>query len=136
MIVVDTGPLVAVADADDAHHTECVDLVRTHHRELVVPSTVVVEVCWLLEKYLGSAAEAAFLGSLARGELRVEEVGRSDYQRMAELVEEYADLRLGTVDASVVALAERLRVTSLLTTNRRDFSVVRPRHAAAFALIP
>ena len=136
MIVVDTGPLVAAVDTDDAHHAACGDLVRTRYRELVVPATVVVEVCWLLDRHVGPAAEAGFLRSLAQGKLHVEGILAADYERMAELVDTYADLRLGMVDASIVAVAERLGITSVFTINRRDFTVVRPRHVAAFELLP
>ena len=45
-------------------------------------------------------------------------------------------LPLGTVDASVVAAAERLDVTEVATTDRRHFGVVMPRHAAGFQLLP
>ena len=55
---------------------------------------------------------------------------------MIELVEIYADLRLGAVDASVVAVAERLGATEVATLDRRHFTVVRPRHTAAFTLLP
>jgi uncharacterized protein len=55
---------------------------------------------------------------------------------MAELVDTYAGLRLGGVDASVVAVAERLNVATVATLNRRDFMVVRPRHVKALTLIP
>lgn len=56
--------------------------------------------------------------------------------RIAELVAHYHDLPLGTVDASVVVAAERLSVTTIATIDRRHFSVVRPRHVAAFELLP
>jgi predicted nucleic acid-binding protein len=55
---------------------------------------------------------------------------------MAELVHRYADLPLGTVDASVIAAAERLAIGRVATLDRRHFSVVRPRHVDAFVLIP
>jgi hypothetical protein len=45
-------------------------------------------------------------------------------------------MRLDLIDASLVAVAERLRLTTLATLNRRDFTVVRPRHAEAFELLP
>jgi predicted nucleic acid-binding protein len=54
----------------------------------------------------------------------------------AELAEQYASLRLDLIDASIVAVAERLGLTTLATLNRRDFTVVRPRHADAFELLP
>ena len=56
--------------------------------------------------------------------------------RIAELVHTYRDLPLGTVDASVVAAAERLKISTIATLDRRDFSVVRPAHVEAFELIP
>ncbi len=55
---------------------------------------------------------------------------------MPRLIETYHDLGLGLVDASVVTVAENLGVTVLATLNHRDFTVVRPRHAEAFELLP
>lgn len=136
MIVADTGIFVGAADADDKHHAACAELVRQHKRELIVPSCVVVEVCWLLERALGPETEAGFLRSVGNGELAVEILRAEDYLRAAELVRTYGDLRLGMVDASVVAVAERLGATTIATVNRRDFLVVRPRHATAFELVP
>jgi len=52
------------------------------------------------------------------------------------LIERYADLGLGLVDASIVAIAELRGITILATLNNRDFRVVRPRHSDAFTLIP
>lgn len=137
MIVVDTGVLLAVADGSDADHDRCDDLLGSYHpAELIVPATVVVECSWLIEDRLGPGAEVAFLRSLNQGELTRVDLTEADWQRAAELVETYADLGLGLVDASIVAVAERLGVTTLATLNRRDFTVVRPRHADAFQLLP
>lgn len=55
---------------------------------------------------------------------------------MSELVEQYADLRLGTTDASIIALAERLDITEIASIDRRHFLAVRPRHVRAFILLP
>jgi uncharacterized protein len=60
----------------------------------------------------------------------------ADYGRMAELVEQYDDLPLGTSDASVVALAERLNITEVATLDLRHFTVVRPRHVRTLTLLP
>ncbi len=48
----------------------------------------------------------------------------------------YADMDLGTVDAAVIAIAERLNIVTLATINTRDFRVVRPAHCDAFELVP
>ena len=136
MIVADTGIFIGATDTDDRHHRACAELVRQRRRELIVPSCVVVEVCWLLERNFGPRVEAEFLRSAGNGELTIEVLGPQDYLRAAVLVETYADLRLGTVDAAVVAIAERLGITTIATVDRRDFLVVRPRHVAAFELLP
>ncbi|WP_202805939.1 type II toxin-antitoxin system VapC family toxin [Actinopolymorpha alba] len=101
-----------------------------------MPAPVTVEVCWLLEKYQGADAEAAFLESIARGDLEVIDLTRADIERVIELVRQYADFPLGTVDASVVAVAERLGIPRVATLDRRHFTAVRPRHVSAFTLLP
>ncbi|MGH3095626.1 MAG: type II toxin-antitoxin system VapC family toxin [Streptosporangiales bacterium] len=140
MIVVDTGPLVAAAIANDRDHDRCVDLfgrVRGERMRLIVPAFVAGETCYMLERDGGSAAEASFLASLSAGRTFVlEALLPEDLHRMATLVDKYADLRLGAADASVVAVAERLGVTKVATLNLRDFRVVRPRHVSTFTLLP
>lgn len=135
-LIVDAGPLYAAADRGDRDHDRCVRLFEAADRPLVVPTLVMTEVAYLLHSRLGSAAELAFGRSIERGELIVEPPAEPDWSRIVELAAEYADLGLGLVDASVVALAERLGVIRLATLDSRHFSVVRPHHAGAFELVP
>ncbi|MCA1601465.1 MAG: PIN domain-containing protein [Acidobacteria bacterium] len=132
----DAGPLYAYVDQDDRHHQACLDLLLDHDGPLVVPVLVVTEVSYLIETRLGAAAEVRFLGDLASGAFATEPVAAADWLRIAELVWEYRDLPLGTVDASVVTTAERLSIHEVATLDRRHFSVVRPVHASAFELLP
>lgn len=139
MLICDTGPLVAAALSTDPDHRACVDLftgVHLAHRELLVPSPIVAEVGYLLGRSGGARAEATFLRSLSEGDFQTVELTTDDYARMAELVEQYANLPLGTADAAVVTVAERLRCAEVATLDRRDFSVVRPRHVKALTLLP
>jgi predicted nucleic acid-binding protein len=85
---------------------------------------------------LGWQAEVRFLGDLAGGSFVLEPLHPADTVRIAELVARYHDLPLGTVDASVIAAAERLNVDHIATTDRRHFSVVRPAHADTLELLP
>jgi len=55
---------------------------------------------------------------------------------MADLVLTYSSLPLGTTDAAVIAVAERLKLTEVATLDRRHFSVVRPSHVDALMLLP
>lgn len=84
----------------------------------------------------GAAAEAAFLRSFASRDLVVADLSEDDFERMAQLVEKYEDFPLGGSDASVIAIAERRSITTILTTDRRHFAAVRPRHVEAFTLLP
>lgn len=132
--VVDAGPLIAVADRSDAHHGPCVATLERPDLQLVIPALVVTEVDQMIAAALGSAADASFLRSLA--EFEIEAPSGADWKRIAELVERYSDFPLGGVDASVIALAERLDTETVITLDRRHFGAVRPRHCEAFKLLP
>lgn len=97
---------------------------------------VIAEAAYLLDRQLGPRAEDALFASITDGNLRVENLDDGDWVRIGELVTTYADLRLDGTDASLVAVAERLRVTTIATLNRRHFTVVRPRHTEALELLP
>lgn len=136
MLIVDAGPWYAAAAARDRNHKKCVQLLTTAPRPLLVPSLVVTEVAYLLADRLGSRAEVAFARSITQGELLVAPVLAPDWERVLKLVTEYRDLPLGIVDASVVALAERLNADTIATLDHRHFAVVRPNHVGAFTLVP
>lgn len=139
MILVDTGPLVAAALSRDVNHVRCTELFTALHLNgevLLVPALVVTEVCYLLEREAGPRVEAGFLESIAEGDFTVVDLEPVDYARAGELVVQYADLPLGAVDASVVAIAERLGITEVATLDRRHFTVVRPRGMGVLSLLP
>jgi predicted nucleic acid-binding protein len=135
-LIVDAGPLVAMIDADDRYHDECRELLETHPGTTRVPQLVVAEVAYFVARRLGTAAEVRFIGDLASGTFTPEPVEPQDWLRIAELVAKYRDLPLGTVDASVVAAAERLNEPEVATLDRRHFAVVRPTHVPALTLLP
>lgn len=90
----------------------------------------------LVERRRGTRAERAFLDDVRAGLFVMIESTSADLDRIADLVEGYASLPLGTVDASVIALVERLNLTAVATLDHRHFRVVRPRHCPALTLLP
>ena len=102
----------------------------------MVPELVVTEVSYLLSDRIGPHAELAFAHAIAAGELVVEPVIDSEWERIAELMERHLDLPLGMADASLVALAERHGVSEIATLDHRHLGVVRPAHAPRFTLLP
>lgn len=134
LAVVDAGPLYAAADADDIDHERSVAALARGDLRLVVPALAIAEATYFAGARLGPHAEAAFLRGL--GGLDVEAPSPSDFERIAELVEAYASFPLGGTDASVIALAERLGASTVITLDRRHFAAVRPRHCDAFEILP
>lgn len=132
--VVDAGPLYAAADSGDLDHAACIATLSRGDLRLVIPALAVAEATYLVGKRLGASAEQTFLSGLASFD--VEAPSEADFNRMAELVQRYADFPLGGTDASVVALAERLNANVMVTLDRRHFAAVTPVHCDAFQLLP
>ena len=133
-LLLDTGILYAAADRDDNWHARSVSLLRRTQESLLVPVTVVPEVAYLIRSRLGTSAERQFVRAVTNRELAIESLTDADWRRSLALVETYEEI--GLVDATVVAIAERLRLRTVATTDRRHFGAVRPRHCDAFTLVP
>jgi uncharacterized protein len=135
-LVLDTGPVLALLDAGDPAHESCVEMVDELREDLVVPTCVLVEIDYWARKLLGTEVWDVFAADIAAGAYLLEPLTLDDLQRAAQLERDYADLDLGLVDASVIALCERLGETKVATLDRRDFSVVRPSHCESLDLLP
>ena len=135
-LVLDTGPIVAALDAGDQDHRACAQLFRLPRERRVTVAPVLVELDHLLTRQVGPDALPALLETVRGGELDVIDLGAQDYARVQELMRTYADLRVGFVDAAVLAVVERLREPKLATLDHRHFSVMRPRHVPALQLLP
>ncbi|MEV6982471.1 PIN domain-containing protein [Sphaerisporangium sp. NPDC051017] len=102
---------------------------------LLLPSTILIEAGWTINRHMGPGVHAQFL-DLVTEEFELVDLVPADVRRMAELVRTYRDARLDPADVSVVAIAERLNVRHIATLDRRDFTLIRPRHVSAFTLLP
>jgi predicted nucleic acid-binding protein len=87
-------------------------------------------------KFLGPNAVAAYLENIPNSSLNLIEPEQRDYLRAAQLIRQYRDAPLDYVDALIVASAERLNVTTILTLERRHFHMVRPLHCPTFEILP
>jgi predicted nucleic acid-binding protein len=133
-LLVDTGVLYALADRRDAWHARVRAYLEAHAETLLAPVTILPEVAYLLRHRIGPHAEVAFVRSLAKGELAVEPLQRADLSRAEKIMEAYGEM--GFVDTTLVAIAERLKVNTIATTDRRHFGTVRPVHRERFLLVP
>lgn len=132
-MIVDTGVLFALADRSDRNHGAATATFAMPEPK-IVPEPVVVEADWLIRRYLGFAVELSFLRALSEGTLVVESPVPADRSRAAELVA--GDPELTYVDATVVAMAERLKDGRIATLDRQRFGPVAERRPGTLELIP
>jgi uncharacterized protein len=123
VIVPNTGAALALIDADDGHHRTLLAAYREDPASWVL-CAVLPEVDYLRGAHLGPRAQDAFLADLGRGEWVVDWGAEADLRRANEIATRYRALRVGLVDAAVMAAAERLRATGIATLDPRHFGAV------------
>jgi predicted nucleic acid-binding protein len=124
MIVVDTGAMLALLDASEDHHAVLKDLYDENRDAWILPWAILPEVDYLVMSHLGARAHEAFLADLADGSLPVE-WGRDEDLAVARRIHtRYSSLRLGLVDAVVIATAERVGAEAIATLDLRHFAAV------------
>jgi uncharacterized protein len=133
-VLVDTGALVAVLDPTDRHHASCVAVLRRVQVPLVTVWPVVTEVSHLLS--FSHAAQDALLELIDDGTIAVEALTRADVPRLRELSKKYTDLPMDLANAALVCVAERLKLRTIFTTDRRDFAVYRAKKNLKFRVLP
>jgi predicted nucleic acid-binding protein len=127
--------VVAALNGADPDHDRCAAMIAGND-DLVIPGAALVEIDYWLVKLGGVQVWVDFAADIERGAYRVIHPDAADLARAVELEQTYDDLGLGLVDASIVALCERLGEDKVATLDRRHFTVVRPRHCSHLALLP
>ncbi len=125
MIVADTGAIIALVDAGDAHHRSVRALYEADTARWVLPWAILPEVDYLLGRHVSDRARRLFLDDLAEGAFHVEWGEPADLERAAALDRKHARLGLGLVDAVVMAVAERLEADAIATLDLRHFGAVK-----------
>ncbi|MFN5501089.1 MAG: type II toxin-antitoxin system VapC family toxin [Pseudanabaena sp.] len=135
-VVLDTSFLFALTDLTDLNHDCVLAVVQSINEPLLLPSVVLPEVCYLIASRLGHQAMRKFIANLVVSGVQIESMMATDLERVGQILEQYADSQLDFVDAVIVAISERLRITRVLTLDRRDFSIMRPIHCDYFEILP
>lgn len=124
MIVADTGGILALLDRDDRHHGTVRRLLEADSN-WILPWAILPEVDYLAAKLLGPSVARTFLEDVKEGLFAIDAAVDRDLPRAAALLDEYADLKLGLVDAVVMAQAEYHSASIIVTTDARHFRAVR-----------
>ena len=134
--LMDSGFLYALVDETDSHSRSVRNSLRTIYEEVILPIPAITETAHFVLKNLGAAALANFVEDLPEMNVVFETPTAEDYRRAAEIIRKYDDANIDFVDAVIVAVAERLNITKILTIDRRHFGIFKPRHCAAFEILP
>lgn len=134
MIAIDAGPIVAIFDRDDKYHKTCVEILKGIKEPLVTTWPVLTEAFYLLN--FSPKVQDDLWEFIQRGGIRIEAVDKSVYSRCRELMSKYDELPIDLADATLVAIAEEMKILAVFTLDHKDFSVFKPKHKARFALLP
>jgi uncharacterized protein len=135
-LLIDTAPLVALADASEPNRAAILAAIEEEPGSLVIPAPTTAEIDYLLGQRLGNPARRAFLADLAAGRFTVAGLEREDYATIANLEARYADLSLGLADCALIVLAHRYETTRILSFDERHFRAVTPLGGGNFTLLP
>jgi predicted nucleic acid-binding protein len=136
VILLDTSGLLAALDESQRRHRECAAALGAAVPPRLLSPFVLAELDYLLMRYVGNHAQCALLDEVARGVYRLEQFDGTDMERAREVLQKYTDLAIGLADASLVVLAERHSVASVLTLDRRHFSALRFSRRRRFEILP
>lgn len=134
MILVDTGPLVAVIRTDDQNHAVCADAITFIREPMLTVWPVLAEAMYFLRFSLD--AQETLWELLETGTVRLTDLDNDDIARTRYLMRKYRDLPMDLADAALVALAERERINRIFTIDHRDFSIYKPAGMKRFEIIP
>lgn len=124
MIVADTGAMIALVDRNDRHHRAVRRAYEAHASEWILPWAILPEVDYLLGAHVGTEAQDAFLADVSDGGFAVDWGGDDDLDDAVRITRQYAALRLGLVDAVVIAVAARHHAKAVATLDVRHFGAV------------
>lgn len=122
-LLLDTGALVSILDRSQREHRAFADFFRNWSDEVVTTEAVVTESTHLLAKIRGGSI--ACLDFVLSGGAVLVPLSQGALRRSRELMARYADCPMDFADATLVVLAEDLKTTKILTTDRKDFSIYR-----------
>lgn len=131
--LVDTGPLVSVLDRRDRDHARCVDAFRSAKRPLLTTWPVLTETAYLLS--FSRKAQDALMEMVQRSSVAIAALSTDDVPRMRTLMEKYRDVPMDLADASVVCVAERENIETILTLDK-DFKIYRLGRNRPISIMP
>jgi predicted nucleic acid-binding protein len=121
-VIVDTGPLVALLNANEKHHASVRDALDAIEPPLWTCEAVITEACFLVRRLEGGAA--AVFDLISRGIVRVDFRLTAEIEPVRKLMAKYASVPMSLADACLVRMTEIHQSSRVLTLDS-DFRIYR-----------
>jgi|ERR1700722_7145202 len=132
--LIDTGAIIAILDASASQHQDCLESLATLKLPLLTTEAVLTELFHLIRaRHLRVDRVWQFVRS---GALTVSPISNDDLPEIDALMGQYADRPMDFADATLVHLAARERLTTILTIDYDDFSTYRLPGRKKFTILP
>ncbi len=134
-IILETSVLYSLMDKGDKNHKLVKEFfLKSNDVYYILPSTVIPELCYIINTRLGPYFEIKLLEEINKN-FHLEILKDVDIIRIIEILKKYDTLNIGYVDASIVAIAERLKINKILTLDRKHFELIVPRGFDCFDIL-
>lgn len=134
LVMMDTGPWVALIDRSEERHEECVEWLRDFRGNIFSSKAVLTEVLYLLN--FSSRARSAAIDFVLGGAIILVPPSLESLKRAKRLMEKYKDIPMDYADATLVSIAEDLSITEVVTFDVKDFSIYRLSSKQPFVILP
>lgn len=134
MVLIDTGPIVAIFDKTDNHHSICSELLKGIKQPFIATIPVLTEAFYLLSfSWLNQAALWKYIEA---GNLQFYNLDKNQLKICKNLMEKYQDLPMDFADATLVAVAAAENISTIFTLDHKDFKVYKTKSGRSFRLLP
>jgi predicted nucleic acid-binding protein len=133
-VLLDTGPIVAVLDAADQSHQQCVAVWHALADRCLTTEAVVTEASHLVAR--GGASPALPLEFLLSVGIPIVALEPPGHEHAVRLMNRYRDVPMDYAGATLAVVADALKLGTVFTLDRRGFRAYRRATGAAFALEP
>jgi uncharacterized protein len=134
LVLVDAGPLAALLHRGDQYHAVCVEQAKILPRPFLTSWAVLAEAAWLVRSFPRGLADLLTL--VENGLVEPLELDSQAARWMRAFSQKYEDLSPQLADLTLCYLAERESISTVFTTDRRDFRVFRLESGRSLALLP
>ena len=133
-VLVDSSYFIALLNSEDRYHESALTFSESINVRIVVPEIIIVEVVFMLQARRGQHMVVGFYDFLMRDKPQLEYLNYRDLERVREIKVKYRQFDF--VDTAIMALSERLDITSVCTFDRRHFGAFKPNHCDYLELLP